>query len=53
MFEGSCSTKGVGAGGAGAGADEAEGMVDDEAGGTDKVVGADVIAIIGRFIGQI
>ena len=47
MLEGSCSTKGVGAGGADAGADEAEGTVDDEAGGADEVVGADVIAITG------
>ena len=45
MFEGSCSTKGVGTGGAGAGADDAEGAVDDEAGGADEVVGADVISI--------
>ena len=45
MLEGSCSTKGVGAGGEGAGADEVEGTVDDEAGGADEVVGADVIAI--------
>ena len=44
MFKGSCSMKGVGAGGASAGADEVEGMVDDEAGGADKVGGADNIA---------
>ena len=51
-MEGSCSTKGVGAGGEGAGADEVEGTVDDEAGGADEVVGADVISINGRLMGQ-
>ena len=44
MFEGSCSMMGVGAGSAGAGADEADGVVDNEAGGADKVGGADDIA---------
>ena len=44
--------KGVGDGGAGAGADNAEGVVDDEAGGADEVVGADVISINRRLMGQ-
>ena len=42
----------VGAGGVGAGADEAEGVVNDEAGGADDVGGADDIARIGQFMGQ-
>ena len=43
MFEGSCSTKGVGAGSASTGADEVEGTVNNEAGGADEDRGADKI----------